>query len=270
MPGPTRRSARERSATLAVRTVFRRALSWALAAAALALSPAAAAYSDPDYDWWTVETVHFRVHYDRPLEPVATRVASLAEKIHERISQSLGYTPSQVTEIVLTDDAEDANGSATALPLNTIRLYVSAPVDLSTIGDYDDWYTELVTHEYTHIAHTDNISGVPAIVNAVIGKTLAPNQVQPRWILEGLAVVSESQHTGAGRIRSNLFDMYLRADVLGGRVAGLDQFSSNPYRWPQGNLWYLYGSRFLSWITDVYGPDTMPAVSADYGSKIVP
>ncbi len=147
---------------------------------------------------------------------------------------------------MLTDDAEDANGSATALPLNTIRLYVTAPDDLSTIGDYDDWYTELVTHEYTHIAHTDNISGVPAIVNAVLGKTLAPNQVQPHWILEGLAVVSESEHTSAGRIRSNLFDMYLRADVLDGRIAGLDQFSSDAYRWPQGNLWYLYGSRFLA------------------------
>jgi WD40-like Beta Propeller Repeat/Omp85 superfamily domain len=240
------------------------------AAAALALARPAAAYGDPQLDWWTVETAHFHVHYDRTLEPIATRVATLAETIHARVAQSLGYTPTQVTEIVLTDDSEDANGSATALPLNTIRLYVTAPSDLSTIGDYDDWYTELVTHEYTHIAHTDNISGVPAIVNAVLGKTLAPNQVQPHWILEGLAVVSESQHTSAGRIRSNLFDMYLRADVLDGRIAGLDQFSSNAFRWPQGDLWYLYGSRFLAWITQVYGPNTMRAVSAEYGATIIP
>jgi hypothetical protein len=236
----------------------------------LALARRAYAYGDPQLDWWTIETAHFRVHYDRPLEPVATRVATLAEKIHERVTQSLGYAPSQTTEIVLTDDVEDANGSATALPFNTIRLYVSAPADLSVIGDYDDWYTELVTHEYTHIAHTDNISGLPAIVNAILGKTVAPNQVQPRWILEGLAVVSESQHTSAGRIRSSLFDMYLRADVIADRIAGIDQFSSNPYRWPQGNLWYLYGSRFLRWIVDVYGPNTMRAVSAEYGSNLIP
>ena len=248
----------------------RGAVSCGVAAALLSLSPPAAAYSDPDLDWWTVETAHFRVHYEREIERVATRVATLAETIHQRVSQSLGYTPTQVTEIVLTDDAEDANGSASALPLNTIRLYVSAPSDLSVIGDYDDWYTELITHEYTHIAHTDNISGVPALVNVVLGKTMAPNQVQPRWILEGLAVVSESEHTGAGRIRSNLFDMYLRADVIGGRVASLDQVSNNPFRWPQGNLWYLYGSRFLRWITDVYGPNTMRAVAAEYGATILP
>jgi hypothetical protein len=255
---------------IALSAAPRRALATLVVLAVLALAPAAAGYSDPDLDYWTIETAHFRVHYDRPLDPVATRVASLAEKIHERISKSLGYSPTQVTEIVLTDDAEDANGSATALPLNTIRLYVTAPVDLSTIGDYDDWYTELVTHEYTHIVHLDNISGIPAIVNAVLGKTLAPNQVQPRWILEGLAVVSESQHTSAGRIRSNLFDMYLRADVIGNRIASLDQISSDPYRWPQGNLWYLYGSRFLRWITDIYGTNTMRAVSAEYGANPIP
>ncbi len=248
----------------------RRAVAALAAAAALTAARVAGAYGDPELDYWTVETEHFHVHYDRPLEPIATRIATLAETIHRRVSQSLGYTPTQMTEIVLTDDSEDANGSASALPLNTIRLYVTAPGDLSTIGDYDDWYTELVTHEYTHIAHTDNISGVATIVNDILGKTLAPNQVQPHWILEGLAVVSESQHTSAGRIRSNLFDMYLRADVLDGRIAGIDQFSNDAYRWPGGNLWYLYGSRFLSWITNEYGPNTMRAVAAEYGANAIP
>jgi hypothetical protein len=249
---------------------MRRAATGLALAAALAVASPAAAYSDPDLEWWTIETKHFRVHYDRALDPIATRVASLAETIHERVAPALAYTPTERTEIVLTDDAESANGWASALPRNNIHLYVTAPEDLSSIGDYDDWYTELLTHEYTHVAHTDNISGLPSLVNAVLGKTLAMNQVQPHWILEGLAVVSESAHSSAGRIRSSLFDMYLRADVIEGRFAGIDQISSNAYRWPMGNLWYLYGSRFLQWVTDVYGPNTMRAVSADYGSRIVP
>jgi hypothetical protein len=248
----------------------RAAASTLAAVASLLVASTAGAYGDPELDWWTIQTKHFRIHYDRPLEPVARRVAALAETIHERISGSLGYQATQMTEVALTDDSDQANGSATALPFNTVRLYVTAPEDLSPIGDYDDWYTELVTHEYTHIAHLDNISGAPAIVNAILGKTLAPNQVQPRWITEGLAVVSESQHSSAGRIRSGLFDMFLRADVVGDRIAGIDQFSSLAFRWPQGNLWYLYGSRFLGWITDVYGPNTMRAVAAEYGAWILP
>jgi hypothetical protein len=205
--------------------------------AIVALPRGARADGDPNLDWYTIETAH---------------------------------NPKDYTEIVLTDDTDDANGSATAIPFNTIRLFVTAPDDLSVLGDYDDWYLELVTHEYTHIAHTDNISGLPAIANAIIGKSYAPNQIQPRWILEGLAVVEESEHTSAGRIRSSLFDMWLRADVLGDRIAGIDQFSSNAYRWPQGNIWYLYGSRFLRWIIDVYGTNTMRAISSDYGASTIP
>lgn len=246
-------------------------LSSLVVAAVTALAtPEVRAAGDPNLEWWTLTTKHFHVHYARGLEPVAERISALAETIHDRLSGPLGHAPASRTEIVITDDTDSANGSATALPFNTIRLYVTAPDDLSPLGDYDDWYLELLTHEYTHILHTDNISGLPAVVNAVLGKTYSPNQAQPRWILEGLAVLIESEHSSAGRIRSSLFDMYLRADVLADNIAGIDQFSSSAFRWPQGNLWYLYGSRFLRWITDVYGPNTMRAVATDYGASLIP
>jgi hypothetical protein len=240
-----------------------------LSAAALLFTGQAAA-GDPDLDWWTIETTHFRVHHPSTLEPMATRVAALMETVHDRLSVALGYSPKGVTEVVITDDTDSANGSANPVPFNTIRLFVAAPEDLSALGDYDDWLLDLVTHEYTHILHTDNVSGIPAIVNAVAGKILTPNQFQPRWIIEGLAVLNETEHSSAGRLRSSLFDMYLRADVLADRIARLDQMSSSPIRWPQGNIWYLYGSRFLGWISDVYGSNTMRAVSADFGASLAP
>jgi hypothetical protein len=252
------------------RRALRVLASTALALAALALPGRAEAVGDPDLEWWTLHTPNFRVHYPRDLEPIASRVAALSEKIHERLTGPLGYAPKSGTEIVITDNTDSANGSATALPYNIIRLFVTAPDDLSPLGDYDDWMLELITHEYTHILHIDNISGVPAVVNAILGKTLAPNQIQPRWIIEGFAVVEETEHTSAGRLRSSLFDMYLRADVLEDNIARLDQISSYPHRWPQGNLWYLYGSRFLGWISQMYGKDTMSAVSADYGASVIP
>ncbi|WP_437905113.1 BamA/TamA family outer membrane protein [Sorangium sp. So ce327] len=240
-------------------------------AALLLLAPRPAwATGDPDLAFWTFETAHFRVHYPQGLEPIAARIASLAETIYGRVEDALGYAPKGRTEIVITDDSEIANGSAGTLPYNSIHLLASGPDDLSTLGDYDDWYLDLLTHEFTHIAHIDNTSGIPAILNAIVGKTFSPNQVQPRWIIEGLAVVSESHHSSGGRMRSSMFDMYLRADVLEDNIAGLDQISSSAVRWPQGNLWYLYGSRFLGWIIDVYGPNTMRAVSADYGASLLP
>ncbi len=230
----------------------------------------ARAADDPTLTWWTLETAHFRVTFPHTLEPVARRVATLSESIHGRLTEGMAYTPEDKTHIVLTDDTDGANGSATPIPYDTIRLYVTAPGDISTLGDYDDWLLGLITHEYTHILHTGNISGLASVANRIIGRTLAPNSAQPRWVIEGLAVVLESEYTSGGRVRSSLFDAYLRADVLADNVARLDQISSGAERWPYGNLFYLYGSRFLRWVTDIYGPDTMPAVSADYGAATVP
>jgi hypothetical protein len=230
----------------------------------------AQAADDPYQQYWTIKTPHFRVHYAKNIEKIAERVADLCEDAHGRLVPVLGHSPDTPTDVVLTDNTEAANGSATALPYNVVRLYVTAPDDMSPLADYEDWYLELVTHEYTHILHTDNISGVPAILNAVFGKSIAPNQFQPRWILEGLAVLEESKFTAGGRNRSAIFDMYLRADVLEDHLARLDQFTHGPRRWPMGNLWYLYGSRFLTWIESVYGEQTMRAVSEDYSHQLMP
>lgn len=239
-------------------------------ASMLTLATQAARAGDPYLDWFTITTPHFRVSYHSGLDESAQRTATLLEAIHKRLTPQLGWQPSEITEVVISDVTDSANGSATALPYNAVRLFASAPDDMSPLGEYDDWIAELTTHEYTHILHVDNISGIPALMNAVLGKTSAPNQVQPRWVLEGLAVALETEHTGGGRLRSSHFDMILRADVLEGRLARLDQISNPARRWPTGNLWYLYGGAFIAWIADVYGPDTYGSVATDYGKNPIP
>ncbi len=242
-----------------------------MALVAWGLSPRAAfAIDDPWLNYWTLESEHFRVTYPHNLERQAHRVLALSESIYERLTPSMQYAPDSKTEVLLTDDTDSANGSATPVPYDAIRLFVTAPDDISNLGDYDDWLLALITHEYTHILHTGNISGGAAIVNRVIGRTLSPNSAQPRWVIEGLAVVYESQFTSGGRIRSSLFDTFLRADVLEDNFARLDQISSGADRWPYGNIHYLYGSRFISWLTEVYGLDIYSAISADYGAASIP
>jgi Tol biopolymer transport system component len=226
--------------------------------------------SDPSLAWYTIETPHFRVTYHSGIEEVANHVASVAESIHSNMAAHVGWEPKEPVDILLTDSSESANGFSTALPYNAIQLWVTAPEDLSPLGDVDDWYLELVTHEYTHILHTDQIRGLPAIVNAVLGKTLAPNQAQPRWILEGLAVYQESARTSGGRLRASQWDMWMRADVLSGNIAAIDQISNSVQRWPQGNIWYLYGSYFTQWIASTYGEQALREAAADYGSQIIP
>jgi hypothetical protein len=225
---------------------------------------------DPYVRWYTITSPHFRVHFHAGLEPLAQKVAAVAEGVFLRVTPSLGYVPTSRTEIVLTDESESANGLASSLPYPAILLYASAPDDMSSLGDYDDWVTELVTHEFTHIVQLGNVSGVPGVLNTILGPTFAPNQDQPHWIIEGLAVAMETEHTTGGRLRGTQFEMYLRTDVLAGRVPALDQISHARRAWPGGTLWYLYGSKFVGWIASIYGPDVFGAVATDYGAQVVP
>ena len=238
---------------------------------ALCLAPrSATAAFDPKLEWRQIETPHFRITYHTGIESVAQHVASTAESIYGHMTVAMGYAPKDITEIQLVDSSESANGSAGSLPYNAVRLLVTAPEDMSPLGDVDDWNLELVTHEYTHILHTDHIRGLPALVNAVIGKTISPNQVQPRWILEGFGVFEESARTSGGRMRNTMWNMFLRADVLEDHIAGLDQMSNIVRRWPQGNLFYLYGSSFVAWIAENYGEEALRKVSYDYGGQLIP
>ena len=241
-----------------------------LVALSLALWHGTARAGDPHLEWYTLETPHFRINFHGGLEPLARRAGFIAENVYGVLGRQLDQTPSEVVEVILTDDTDFANGSAGAVPYNTIQLYATAPDDMSALGDYDDWLNELITHEYTHIMHVDNVSGLPALLNKIIGKTAIPNQWQPRWILEGLAVAMETAHTSGGRLRSSQFDMFMRADVLENHVAGLDQMSGIPRRYPGANIWYLYGSEFVSFINDTYGPNVFAAVADDYGAQVLP
>jgi len=225
---------------------------------------------DPNLKWEVIETEHFRITFYSGEDEIAIRVADLAESILARLAPAVGWPPNELVEIAITDATDEANAFAGALPYDSISMYATAPDDLSPLGDVDDWYLELITHEFTHVLHTDHIRGIPAVVNAIIGKTLAPNQVQPRWILEGLAVFEESSKTSGGRLRSSIWNMYMRADVLEDNVAGLDEISNNVRRWPQGNLWYLYGSFFMEWIAETYGEQAIRLMIDDYARQVIP
>ncbi len=238
--------------------------------AVLPFSAPASAASDPGLLWESLETEHFRISFYSGEYEIAVRVADLAESILARLAPAVGWPPSELVEISLSDITDSANAFAGALPYDKIRMFVTAPDDLSPLGDVDDWYLELITHEFTHVLHTDHIRGIPSIVNAVLGKTLAPNQVQPRWILEGLAVFEETSKTSGGRLRSSLWNMFMRADVLEDNVAQLDEISNDVRRWPQGNLWYLYGSFFMQWIAETYGEQAIRLMIDDYGHQLIP
>lgn len=231
---------------------------------------ASAQVRDLGVRWFTLSVGRFDIHYHEPLESVARRVAAILATIDEPLSESLEHRFGGRLQVVLTDGTDSANGSATAIPYPIMRLFATAPDDLSALGDYDDWYATLVIHEHTHILHLDNIGGLPALLNAILGRTVTPNGAQPRWFIEGYATYMESAKTTGGRLRSSLFEMVMRMDVLEGDLLPLDKMTNGIDAWPGGQVPYLYGSRFVEFIAERYGDKALSAMAREYGRETLP
>src|SRR5262245_5860415 len=258
--------------------VLSAAMAVACALAVAAAPPAAAQDSGedpprgtaPGVRWRTLETAHFRIHFYEEERPLAERAAFLAERAHTNVTRYLDWLPGGRIDITLIDHTDGANGLANVLPSNYIRGYSVPPEPLSTLNDFDDWLNVLISHELTHVVHLDTILGLPRGVDLVFGKIVAPNLVQPNWFIEGLAVLMESRATSAGRIRSSMYDMFLRDAVLGGKFHTLAGVSNGPMVFPQGEAAYLYGAHFLKYLEDRFGPEKITEVSHRYGRELFP
>ena len=232
---------------------------------------------DPTLEWRTVETEHFVIYYWAPLDAQARRLGVVAEHAHSLLAPALDHEPTEKTLVYLIDNTDSANGFASVLPRNAIQVNATGPSSFTELDDHEDWLYALIAHEYTHILHLDTYEGLPTIYNKIFGTTWAPNQIMPRWLIEGIAVYEESKRSAGGRNRGTRFDSYIRSARHGMRTIGsgtyelrLDEVSGNPRQYPQGNAAYVYGSHFLRYVFDRFGDDTLRKMSHISGAYAPP
>jgi len=225
---------------------------------------------DGKLQWKVLITPHFRVYFHQKLYRFALRSARIAEEAHKTLVPYTRHAPKGRTHVFILNNTHSANGAATVLPRNMIYLYTAPPDARDQLNDSDDWLRALIYHEYLHILHLDTMSGVWPIINAILGKSFAPNYLLPLWWIEGWAVFAESEWTGGGRNRSSFFEMFFRASLLQQSTLRLDQVTHVTAEWPRGIAPYLYGSRFLHYIAQRYGKDALMRFSHAYGATLIP
>lgn len=225
----------------------------------------------PQENWLTRESQHFILHAPASLEDQLPRVAALAEKAHQKLSVELDWTPKSKTHLVLTDDYDLANGWASIYPFNQNRLYISHPDRFTNLEAYDDWLRVLIEHEYTHTLHLDQAEGAPASLRQVFGRLplFFPHLFQPLWLLEGLAMRSETDFAaGVGRGQSSLQAMRMRAEVEAG-LASLSRVSGQNRDWPPDQA-YLYGVFFYQFLDETYGSQALEQWLKAYRRNLLP
>jgi hypothetical protein len=213
----------------------------------LLLGTALGAQVDPRGKARTFRTEHFRVHFLPEHEMLARRAAAYGERAWTALAAELAE-PDAPVELLVADNIDAANGTATTYPTNRIVVFALPPHMIPELRHYDDWLDLVVTHELAHIFHLDRSRGVWALGRKVLGRNpaLFPNLMLPSWIIEGLAVHYETALTGSGRLAATEWPQLARAAALERRVPPPGAWSLESSRFPLGQHAYGWGSLLMT------------------------
>lgn len=263
--------------TIIVRWAWRLFLTFCTLLSALAPSLVQAAREfDPALEWQTIETPHFELHYPVGLETVAFKLASQAEPIHDKLSAYFSWIPREKTQVVIADQWDSLNGSATPVPFNQILLHVTPSSDIDSLEDFDDSLARVFQHEYAHVLHLDKAEGFPENLRHIIGRfapsfpLLFPNVFEPAWLIEGIATYLETdQERGVGRGQSTYFRSLMRNEVAHG-IKSLNGLNQPLVSWPGGAARYVYGVYFFNFLHDRYGDAYIQGFVQSYSENFIP
>src|SRR5206468_4608472 len=225
----------------------------------------------PNKRYFTLHTAHFYIHFTKETEPTARRVAIDAERAYAQLASEL-HPPRGPIDVVISDDADYSNGSATPFPTNRIVVYANPPIQNSSLRFTDDWGAMVITHELTHIFHLDRSRGLWRVAQYVFGRSpyFFPNEYDPSWLTEGLAVYYESHFTGAGRIEGSEHRAIARASAIDHSFPSLGEASLASPRFPFGEAAYAYGSLFVDYLARTRGPGAVRRLIEKSSADIIP
>jgi hypothetical protein len=242
---------------------------------------AEAQFVDPSLRWRTLDTAHFSVHFAEHYRSQAQVVAEVAESVYPRITGWLKWKPESRTQIAVLDSLDFSNGYASPFPFNFIGIILSPP-DEGELLQNREWLELVLTHEFTHIVHLDQARGPAGVLRQIFGRFLVlplpftvlfpsgfPNLLEPNWMIEGLAVYSESDwNKQYGRLGQSHFEGMMRAESARG-LRSLAEVNAEGRGFPL-NRDYLYGSYFFLFLAERYGPDAIPKYVETYSGRWFP
>jgi hypothetical protein len=225
----------------------------------------------PNKRYFTLRTPHFYIHFTSATEPTARRVAVDAERAYGELASEL-HPPRGPIDVLISDDADFSNGSATPFPTNRIIVYANPPIQSSSLRFTDDWGQMVITHELTHIFHLDRTRGLWKIGQDIFGRSpyLFPNEYSPSWLTEGLAVYYESHFTGAGRIEGSEHRAIARASAIDRSFPSLSEASLGAPRFPFGEAAYAFGSLFVDYLATTRGAASVRRFVEKSSADIIP
>jgi len=251
--------------------MYRRRITFVLAA----MLQVATVSADP-FELDMIETEDLRLLYLDPfqtyLTPHVTRTFQNSMAFQRKI---FDWTPYEQTTVLLNDFADYGNGAALVNPVNIVMIDIAPKNRILETAPSTERFFQLMNHELTHISTMDGwnsqdrrwrrfFGGKPRTTDkhpeSILYNYLAtPRRNSPRWYGEGSATYLETWMSGGiGRVQGGYDEMVFRAMVRDGAhfYSNLGLVSEGTeVDFQVGANAYLYGTRFMSYLTLEYSPD---------------
>lgn len=226
----------------------------------------------------TLQTKDLRlIYYDDEHEYVIPHLARCFENsmgFHRRL---FDYTPSEPVTVLLQDFDDYGFAGASTLPSNYLTLGIEPfeyVYETSPTNERINW---VMSHELLHIVASDQASSSDEFFRSIFfGKVVAipeapitmlysyltaPRRYAPRWYHEGAAVFLETWMAGGyGRALGGYDEMVFRTMVHDSAYfydfVGLES-EGTTIDFQIGQMSYLYGTRFISYMAYNYGPEKL-------------
>ena len=210
----------------------------------------------PGLHWKKIETPHFSILFPENLAEEAQTVANRAESIFSSLVKTSAGTPKRLT-LVLSNQGVIENGYFRLAP--RMSEWYHLPTFLHTAGVLD-WYDLLSIHEGRHIVQfeemNEGFTKFAGILFGDLGRLAASLRSVPLWLIEGDAVVAETEMTEGGRGRSPAFDMEIRALLLSGIQYNYHKAYLGSYADRYPNYYHL-GYLLAAYAKREFGPSSI-------------
>ncbi len=179
--------------------------------------------------WNYIKSENYKIIYPQEIDSLAQRYMYLFEAERERTMAGMKVNPKPIP-IVLHPYTTMSNGTVVWAP-KRVELY-TVP---TACGSYaQNWEKQLVLHEGRHIGQMTHFTkGIYKPLGWLFGEQITGLGVgvyASKWLLEGDAVVAETELSESGRGRSADFLEYYRASFLSGEFRNWDKWRYGSFK----------------------------------------
>ncbi|MFA5642673.1 MAG: hypothetical protein WC945_08115 [Bacteroidales bacterium] len=203
--------------------------------------------TDPGRAKWNyVESDNFKVIYPQEIDSLAKRYAWLLDNLREPVQKSLNVKTRKI-DVILHPYSAMSNGMVGVAP-RRVELITVPPANDHYVTS---WEKHLITHELRHVGQVSKFErGIFKPLSWVIGEqstAIGVGLFMSQWLLEGDAVVTETELSRAGRGRDPDHLIYYKAAFLDGHYRSWNQWTMGSYKHYVPSV-YSFGYLYCSFV----------------------